>query len=171
MFYTNRLSKRLVHGASVSDESESSMISKLEEACGFEYTIRLQFMLTDFHSSKELTDQFRKHMEQSYNNMDICFSIMVPHMPLWPLSAPNNNFIDIQPTHDRFQKHYQVKHLGHKLTWLWNYSTNELQTHYFDKEYILMTSSYQMAGCYSTTKLTCCLWKSWSLLLGLARIY
>ena len=46
MFYTNRLSKRLVHGASVSDESESSMISKLEEACGFEYTIRLQFMLT-----------------------------------------------------------------------------------------------------------------------------
>lgn len=45
-FYTTKLSKRLIHGVSASDESESSMISKLKEACGFEYTNKLQRMFT-----------------------------------------------------------------------------------------------------------------------------
>jgi len=45
-FYSTRLSKRLIHGVSASDESESSMISKLKEACGFEYTNKLQRMFT-----------------------------------------------------------------------------------------------------------------------------
>jgi cullin 1 len=45
-FYTTKLSKRLIHGVSASDESEASMISKLKEACGFEYTNKLQRMFT-----------------------------------------------------------------------------------------------------------------------------
>ena len=49
------------------------------------------------------------------------------------------------PTYDRFSKYYQTKHSGRKLTWLWNYSKNELRTNYLNQKYILMTSSYQMA--------------------------
>jgi cullin 1 len=45
-FYSTKLSKRLIHGVSASDEAESSMISKLKEACGFEYTNKLQRMFT-----------------------------------------------------------------------------------------------------------------------------
>jgi len=45
-FYTTKLSKRLIHGVSASDEAEASMISKLKEACGFEYTNKLQRMFT-----------------------------------------------------------------------------------------------------------------------------
>ncbi|KAJ7033020.1 Cullin, partial [Mycena alexandri] len=43
-FYTTKLSKRLIHGVSASDEAEASMISKLKEACVFEYTNKLQRM-------------------------------------------------------------------------------------------------------------------------------
>ncbi|KAG8938767.1 hypothetical protein FRC00_014476, partial [Tulasnella sp. 408] len=46
-FYTTKLSKRLIHGVSASDEAEASMIAKLKEACGFEYTNKLQRMFTD----------------------------------------------------------------------------------------------------------------------------
>jgi len=147
-FYTTKLSKRLIHGVSASDESEASMISKLKEACGFEYTNKLQRMFTDMSLSKDLTDQFKERMQQSHDDMDINFSIMVLGTNFWPLNAPNNDFVipaDIQPTHDRFQKYYQVKHSGRKLTWLWNYSKNELRTNYLNQKYILMTSSYQMA--------------------------
>src|ERR1700722_7567843 len=45
-FYTTKLSKRLIHGVSASDESEASMISKLKKAWGFEYTNKLQRMFT-----------------------------------------------------------------------------------------------------------------------------
>lgn len=45
-FYATKLSKRLIHGVSASDEAEASMISKLKEVCGFEYANMLQRMLT-----------------------------------------------------------------------------------------------------------------------------
>ncbi|KZV92198.1 hypothetical protein EXIGLDRAFT_614671, partial [Exidia glandulosa HHB12029] len=52
---------------------------------------------------------------------------------------------EILPTYERFQRYYASKHSGRKLTWLWNYSKNELRTNYLNQKYILMTSSYQMA--------------------------
>jgi cullin 1 len=45
-FYITKWSKRLIHGVSASDEAEASMISKLKDACGFEYTNKLQRMFT-----------------------------------------------------------------------------------------------------------------------------
>jgi len=53
--------------------------------------------------------------------------------------------VEIMPTYERFTKYYQSKHSGRKLTWLWNYSKNELRTNYLNQKYILMTSAYQMA--------------------------
>jgi cullin 1 len=52
-FYTTKLSKRLIHGVSASDEAEASMISKLKEACGFEYTNKLQRMFTGVWSERD----------------------------------------------------------------------------------------------------------------------
>ena len=148
-FYTTKLSKRLIHGVSASDEAEASMISKLKEACGFEYTNKLQRMFTgsyprfnrysrgslshlkDMSLSKDLTDQFKERMQQNHDDMDITFSIMVLGTNFWPLNPPGHDFIiptDILPVYDRFTKYYQQKHSGRKLTWLWNYSKNELRT-------------------------------------------
>jgi cullin 1 len=45
-FYTRRLGERLLRGTSASEEAEGSMISKLKDTCGFEYTVKLQKMLT-----------------------------------------------------------------------------------------------------------------------------
>ncbi|TFK73584.1 Cullin-domain-containing protein [Pluteus cervinus] len=147
-FYTTKLSKRLIHGVSASDESEASMISKLKEACGFEYTNKLQRMFTDMSLSKDLTDAFKDRMQQNHDDMDISFNVMVLGTNFWPLNPPTHDFViptEILPTYERFQKYYQTKHSGRKLTWLWNYSKNELRTNYLNQKYILMTSSYQMA--------------------------
>jgi cullin 1 len=64
-FYSKMLAKRLVNGTSASDDAEGSMISKLKEACGFEYTSKLQRMLTDMSLSKELNDQFKELVQQN----------------------------------------------------------------------------------------------------------
>ncbi|PCH40016.1 Cullin-domain-containing protein [Wolfiporia cocos MD-104 SS10] len=147
-YYTTKLSKRLIHGVSASDEAEASMISKLKEACGFEYTNKLQRMFTDMSLSKDLTDQFKERMQQNHDDMDLTFTIMVLGTNFWPLNPTNTEFIiptDILQTFERFTKYYQQKHSGRKLTWLWNYSKNELRTNYLSQKYILMTSSWQMA--------------------------
>jgi cullin 1 len=100
--------------------------------------------------SKDLTDQFKERMQQNHDekDLDINFSIMVLGTNFWPLTPPGHDFIipaDILPLYDRFTKYYQQKHSGRKLTWLWNYSKNELRTNYLNQKYIFMTSSYQMA--------------------------
>ncbi|KAJ7202549.1 Cullin [Mycena pura] len=147
-FYTTKLSKRLIHGVSASDEAEASMISKLKEACGFEYTNKLQRMFTDMSLSKDLTDSFKERMAQNHDDMDIAFSIMVLGTNFWPLAPPTHDFLlppELLPTYERFTRYYQTKHSGRKLTWLHNYSKNELRTNYTNQKYILMTSAYQAA--------------------------
>lgn len=59
-FYAKMLAKRLVHQNSASDDAEASMISKLKQACGFEYTSKLQRMFQDIGVSKDLNEQFKK---------------------------------------------------------------------------------------------------------------
>lgn len=98
--------------------------------------------------SKDLTDQFKERVQQNHDDMDLNFSIMVLGTNFWPLNPTNSEFViptDILPTYERFTKYYQQKHSGRKLTWLWNYSKNELRANKFNPKYILMTSSWQMA--------------------------
>ena len=47
--YATKLSDRLLYGESVSEEAERSMILKLREVCGSEYTNKLQRMFTGTH--------------------------------------------------------------------------------------------------------------------------
>lgn len=74
-FYSKMLAKRLVQHMSASDDAEASMISKLKQACGFEYTSKLQRMFQDIGVSKDLNDQFKK--QSSTEKSDIDFSIQV----------------------------------------------------------------------------------------------
>jgi len=57
-FYSRMLSRRLVNSTQASDEAETSMITKLKEACGFEYTNKLQRMFQDMGVSKDLEKAF-----------------------------------------------------------------------------------------------------------------
>ncbi|KAH9979902.1 Cullin-domain-containing protein [Lactifluus volemus] len=148
-FYSTKLSKRLIHGLSESDEAEASMISKLKEACGFKYAIKLQRMFTDISLSQDLTESFKEHVAQSQNHADmkITFSVMILGTNFWPLSRPKGSFTvptDIRLSYDLFQKFYQRTRPDRTLAWLWDYSKNELQTTYLSRKYIFMTSTYQM---------------------------
>ncbi|KAG8899979.1 hypothetical protein FRC00_000382 [Tulasnella sp. 408] len=149
-FYTIRLSKRLIHGVSASDEAEASMIAKLKDACGFEYTKTLQRMFMDMSLSKDLTNSFKEKMAPTHDesDFDVDFSVMVLGTNFWPLTAPRDEFVipkDILATDERFTRFFGHTHQGRKLKWLWNYSKNELRTNYLKEKYILTCSSYQMA--------------------------
>ncbi|KAG8918581.1 hypothetical protein FRC01_001784, partial [Tulasnella sp. 417] len=149
-FYAAKLSKRLIHGASASDEAEASMIAKLKEECGFDYTNGLERMFADMSLSKDLMSNFKEKMAQAHDGSELglSFSIMVLSPNFWPLTAPTDKFVipkDILPTYERFTRYYGQRHQGRKLTWLWNYSKNEVRTKYLKEEYVLTCSSYQMA--------------------------
>ena len=67
-FYSKMLAKRLVYDSSASDDAEASMIGKLKEACGFEYTSKLSRMFTDMGLSKDLNKSFRERILQNHQH-------------------------------------------------------------------------------------------------------
>lgn len=152
-FYSRMLAKRLVYASSASEDAETSMISKLKEACGYEYTNKLQRMFQDMQISKDLNssykewqarvldaDDLKKAVDPTYNILGTGF---------WPLNAPTTPFIppnDIVKTYKRFESFYCEKHSGRKLTWLWQLSKGEIKTNYLSAKtpFTFMVSTYQI---------------------------
>ena len=154
-FYSRMLAKRLVHSSSASEDAETSMISKLKEACGFEYTNKLQRMFQDIQISKDLNTTYNDWQAKAYDDDDIKKAVDSSYHVLgtgfWPLTPPATQFMppqEIVKTYQRFQTFYFDKHSGRKLTWLWNLCKGEMRANYIKSAkipYTFMVSTYQMA--------------------------
>ncbi|KAK9556487.1 ubiquitin ligase (cullin) of SCF [Aspergillus fumigatus] len=153
-FYSKMLAKRLVHVSSVSDDAETSMISKLKEACGFEYTNKLQRMFQDIQISKDLNSNYKDWQEKVLDEddrkkqVDAHFQIL--GTGFWPLNPPTTGFSappEIVKTYERFQSFYYDKHNGRKLTWLWQLCKGEVKANYIKNTkvpYTFQVSTFQM---------------------------
>uniref|UniRef100_A0A182IJJ7 Cullin-1 n=1 Tax=Anopheles atroparvus TaxID=41427 RepID=A0A182IJJ7_ANOAO len=151
-FYSKMLAKRLCHHMSASDDAEASMISKLKQACGFEYTSKLQRMFQDIGVSKDLNDQYRKHHEKlrdlrSSGQNEIDFSILVLSCGSWPFGQGFTFSLpfELEQSVQRFNSFYAKQHSGRKLNWLYNMCRGELITNCFRMRYTLQASTFQMA--------------------------
>ncbi|XP_077562806.1 cullin-1-like [Haemaphysalis longicornis] len=147
-FYSKMLAKRLVQHMSASDDAEASMISKLKQACGFEYTSKLQRMFQDIGVSKDLNEQFRKHMANSEEALGLDFSIQVLSSGSWPFQQSFTFALPqaLERSVQRFTMFYSSQHSGRKLHWLYNMSKGELIANCFHKNrYTLQASTFQMA--------------------------
>jgi cullin 1 len=146
-FYSKMLAKRLVQHMSASDDAEASMISKLKQACGFEYTSKLQRMFQDIGVSKDLNEQFKSHLSKSNETLDIDFSIQVLSSGSWPFQQSFTFGLptELERSVHRFTNFYSGQHSGRKLNWLYNMSKGELHTNCFKNRYTLQASTFQMA--------------------------
>ncbi|KAK4015200.1 hypothetical protein OUZ56_030187 [Daphnia magna] len=146
-FCSKMLAKRLVQHMSASDDAEASMISKLKQACGFEYTSKLQRMFQDIGVSKDLNEQFKRHLTNSAEPLDIDFSIQVLSSGSWPFQQSVNFSLlsELERSVQRFTTFYSSQHSGRKLHWLYQMSKGELVTNCFKNRYTLQASTLQMA--------------------------
>eukprot|EP01089_Gocevia_fonbrunei_P002144 TRINITY_DN12137_c0_g1_i1.p1 TRINITY_DN12137_c0_g1~~TRINITY_DN12137_c0_g1_i1.p1 ORF type:complete len:763 (-),score=161.61 TRINITY_DN12137_c0_g1_i1:105-2393(-) len=145
-FYSKNLAKRLIHGASASEDLEGNMIGKLKSACGYEYTSKLQRMFTDMTVSRDLLERFKTYLEEGSTNLGVDFNVLVLATGSWPLQPPSTNFStpkDLQTCEQLFIKFYQAQHSGRKLNWLHQLSKGEIRMKY-SKKYALVCSTYQL---------------------------
>ncbi|KAK4948142.1 ubiquitin ligase (cullin) of SCF [Elasticomyces elasticus] len=154
-FYSRMLAKRLVHTSSVSDDAETSMISKLKEACGYEYTNKLQRMFQDVQISKDLNTAYKdwhdKILDDSDEKRTVDSTFQILGTGFWPLNAPNTPFAppaEVSKAMESFTRFYDQKHNGRKLTWLWQLCKGEIRANYIKSQkvpYTFQVSTYQMA--------------------------
>jgi len=147
-YYSRFLAKRLVNNVSASEFAEELMISKLKQACGFEYTNKLQRMFQDITPySKIINEKFRQWIKDKDKNLGLDFSIQVLGTVSWPFTNQHEFSLpqELERSVQTFTEFYQQQHSGRKLTWLYNYSKGELMTHCFKNKYTLQASTLQMA--------------------------
>ncbi|XP_076439449.1 cullin-2-like [Babylonia areolata] len=147
-FYARMLAKRLIYYLSQSMDAEESMINKLKQACGYEFTNKLHRMFTDMSVSNDHNAGFQKFMEDQSVTLDISFSVMVLQAGAWPISATQTASFripqELEKTVRTFDDYYSIKFSGRKLTWLHNYCTGELKLNYLKRPYIVNMAGFLM---------------------------
>jgi len=153
--YSKLLAQRLVNGTSESDDYESSMISKLKQKCGSEWTQKPQIMFKDIGLSRDLLKKFKEGQLSKPCLKD--FGVQVLQTNSWPFSQKAENSQVTLPRElklciDKFEIFYQGQHQAKKLNWLFNLGGGELKTHYtIDPKkktplsYTLQCYTFQMA--------------------------
>ncbi|CAL8069060.1 unnamed protein product [Calicophoron daubneyi] len=151
-FYSKTLARRLVHNLSVSEDAEASMISKLKEACGFEYTAKLQRMFQDVNAMRDLNAKFKEYLETSDTapvgvKKGIDFNVMILSSNAWPYQAQTTFSIpqELEQCQSAFLSFYHEHHNGRKLSWCFQLSRGELITNYTKTVYTFQVSTYQMS--------------------------
>eukprot|EP00033_Pygsuia_biforma_P004349 GCRY01004767.1.p1 GENE.GCRY01004767.1~~GCRY01004767.1.p1 ORF type:complete len:750 (+),score=223.43 GCRY01004767.1:204-2453(+) len=148
-FYMNSLSRRLIHGASLSDDAEGSMITRLKEACGYEYTSKLQRMFTDISLSADINRDFSAFCDANGHNLkgiDFCIQVLTANT--WPLPAPQSSFVfppELLMCKEVFERFYYSEHQGRKLSWLNNHAKADVKLKYLSRPYEVSVTTYQMA--------------------------
>ncbi|TGZ77072.1 Cullin-domain-containing protein [Ascodesmis nigricans] len=176
-FYSKMLAKRLVNFTSASDDAETSMIGKLKEACGYEYTNKLQRMFQDMQISKDLNDNYKQWLSEKSIKTSVDFSCQVLGTSFWPLNPPNTAFNApevINNAISTFVDFYNDKHSGRKLSWLWHLSKGDLKANYCrgaKVPYTFQVSTFQMGVLLLFNDQTSISYESIESSVGLGRDY
>eukprot|EP01126_Amoeba_proteus_P041972 TRINITY_DN4539_c0_g1_i1.p1 TRINITY_DN4539_c0_g1~~TRINITY_DN4539_c0_g1_i1.p1 ORF type:complete len:708 (-),score=162.30 TRINITY_DN4539_c0_g1_i1:273-2396(-) len=147
-FYSTLLTKRLLSCNSVSDDAEKTMISKLKEACGFEYVTKLQRMFTDIQISNTVSEKFRESCSGLGDLPKIESSFFILTNGSWPLPNRRTTFNlppDLVPLRQSFENFYVSNYSGRRMTWMYNFSQSDVRMMFTKKKYEFCCTNYQLA--------------------------
>ncbi|ESQ55574.1 hypothetical protein EUTSA_v10024458mg [Eutrema salsugineum] len=119
-FYKKDLAKRLLLGKSASIDAEKSMISKLKNECGSQFTNKLEGMFKDIELSKEINESF-KQSSQARTKLPsgIEMSVHVLTTGYWPTYPQMDAKLphELNVYQDIFKEFYLSKYSGRRLMW------------------------------------------------------
>lgn len=164
-FYSKNMARRLIFSQLASMEAEESMINKLKQVCGYEFTAILHRMFTDIGVSHELRESFNQRLRSQNTQLGISFSIYVLQTGSWPLGqspvgqspvgqspvgqSSANSFVlpeILSNSVKAFEDYYYSRYNGRVLTWLYHHCTADLKLCYTAKrQYSVSMQTYHAA--------------------------
>lgn len=138
-FYKRHFAKRLLLNRSASSDAERSMLLKLKEECGPEFTAKLETMIKDVDVSKDLMDEYDRYATKQRKDevapkdaFDLSVSVLTQaHWPTYPnieVALP----AELAAAAERFEAFYQKRNSGRRLHWQHSLGTLAITT-YFEK--------------------------------------
>ncbi|WFD44450.1 hypothetical protein MPSI1_003118 [Malassezia psittaci] len=114
-FYKRYFAKRLLLARSASDDAERSMLLKLKEECGPDFTAKLETMLKDIQLSDGLAAAYTERRKHSPFDFEVSV-LTQAHWPTFPdtfVQLPE----EMQLEMNRFESFYETCHSGRSLHW------------------------------------------------------
>lgn len=145
-FYKKDLARRLLMGRSASFDAERSMLTRLKNECGQSFTHNLESMFKDMDLAREEMLSYRQLQDdrgESRSSTDL--SVNVLSAAAWPtyLDVPVNLPTSISTLLTKFERHYNSKHSGRKLTWKHALSHCQLRANFATQRKELVVSGFQ----------------------------
>lgn len=141
--YRTHLSKRLLAGRSLSDDSERSMIAKLKIECGNQYAAKLEGMFQDLQQSKDLVDLY---FAQGRPEGLVLLAPTVLTVGHWqrPQYPPCRLPSSVEPAAEHFQAFYGSRFGARRLTWVTEKGTAEVRMMAGSRPHDLVVTTYMM---------------------------
>lgn len=132
-YYRRLFAKRLIHGTSISDSDEESVIQRLQSENSMEYTGKITKMFQDVRLSKVLEEDFDQMIKGLPNYTKEKYPDSQPFIlaeTMWPFSYQEVDFKlpkELEPSHTKLEGLYSSKHNGRVLKWLWPLCRGEIR--------------------------------------------
>ncbi|KAI3901505.1 hypothetical protein MKW92_016571 [Papaver armeniacum] len=143
-FYRKKLARRLLFGTSANDDHERSILSKLKQQCGGQFTSKMEGMVTDLQLAKDNQSGFEE-FQKSKSHPGIDLTVTVLTTGFWPSykSLDLNLPAEMAKCVEVFKEFYQTKTKHRKLTWQYSLGTCNVVGKFQKKPIELVVTTYQ----------------------------
>ncbi|KAH0765574.1 hypothetical protein KY285_001445 [Solanum tuberosum] len=142
-----KLARRLLFDNSANDEHERSVLTKLKQQYGGQFTSKMERMVTDLTLARENQGNFEEYLSNNpIANLGIDLTVTVLTTGFWPSykSFDLNLPAEMVRRVEVFKEFYQTKTKNRKLTWLHSLGTCNINGNFEQKTIELVVTTYQI---------------------------
>ncbi|KAG4186947.1 hypothetical protein ERO13_A08G074300v2 [Gossypium hirsutum] len=147
-FYKKKLAWRLLFDRSANDDHERSILTKLKQQCGGQFTSKMEGMVADLTLARENQANFEDYLRSnSAAHPGIDLTVTVLTTGFWPSykSFDLNLPAEMVKCVEVFKGFYETKTKHRKLTWIYSLGTCHINGKFDQKTIELIVSTYQAA--------------------------
>ncbi|KAF9604479.1 hypothetical protein IFM89_006801 [Coptis chinensis] len=141
-----KLARRLLFDKSANDDHERSILTKLKQQCGGQFTSKMEGMVTDLTLARENQTHFEEYLNNNpHVNPGIDLTVTVLTTGFWPSykSFDLNLPAEMVKCVEVFKEFYQTKTKHRKLTWIYSLGTCNVNGKFGAKNFELIVTTYQ----------------------------
>ncbi|OEL38156.1 Cullin-1 [Dichanthelium oligosanthes] len=154
-FYRKKLARRLLFDKSANDEHERSILTKLKQQCGGQFTSKMEGMVTDLTVARDHQTKFEEFISSHPElNPGIDLAVTVLTTGFWPsyksfdINLPSEMasffFLHVKCV-EVFKEFYETRTKHRKLTWIYSLGTCNISAKFEAKTIELIVTTYQAA--------------------------
>ncbi|AQK42187.1 hypothetical protein Zm00014a_015086 [Zea mays] len=147
-FYRKKLARRLLFDKSANDEHERSILTKLKQQCGGQFTSKMEGMVTDLTVARDHQTKFEEFVAGHPElNPGIDLAVTVLTTGFWPSykTFDINLPAEMVKCVEVFKEFYQTRTKHRKLTWIYSLGTCNINAKFDAKPIELIVTTYQAA--------------------------